>query len=430
MSTLAENQEVSVRGSSGTHTLKNAGGVMSCSCLAWRNQNRHPNYRTCKHLIGYLGARQEAARIVSGGREGMPSTVDRLLADYWPTEEASRLAGIVSDSVVGPTRKKAAAPAAATKTAAAAARAAARETGDRFGLLEIDPEPKPAAAPAAATEGAYFGSDASTDAQGGVLLAHSWDGVQDVTGWLMSEKLDGVRAYWDGENFRSRLGNVFATPEWFRAGMPKTHLDGELWMGRGRFQETSGHVRRMDRGPQWSGITYQVFDAPIIPGGFEKRFASIPRLPGHCKKLMHVPCPGLAGLKELLAEVEAQGGEGLMLRQPGSEYVRGRSASLLKVKQFYDTEAVVTDTQPGKGRHKGAVGALVVRVPQDITLRVGKKTCTLRRSTQFEVGTGLSDAQRRPGVIRAGAIITVRFQELSNEGVPRFPSLVGVRDYE
>ena len=416
MNAIAENQEVSVRSPSGSaYTLKNAGGVMSCSCLAWRNQNRHPNFRTCKHLISYLGAREEALRILAGGREGMPSTVDKLLSAHWPT--SSRLASIVSESVAGPAaRRKKTAPTAPTTAA-----------GRRMAMLDLpDPDPDPDPAPAAPAPAA------PTPAALSVLLAHSWDGMQDVSGWHMSEKLDGVRAYWDGENFRSRLGNVFATPEWFRAGMPKTHLDGELWMGRGRFQETSGHVRRMDRGPQWSSITYQVFDAPTIPGDFETRYRELRQLalPSHCKVLEHAECPDIETLKTVLAEVEAQGGEGLMLRQPGSEYVRGRSTTLLKVKRFYDTEAVVTDTQPGKGRHKGAVGALVVRVPQDITLRVGKKTCTLRRSTQFEVGTGLSDAQRRPGVIRAGAVITVRFQELSNEGVPRFPSLVDVRDYE
>lgn len=412
--TIAEGQEVPIRGSSGTHTLKNSGGVMSCSCLAWRNQNRHPNFRTCKHLIAYMGAREEALRISSGGREGMPSTVDKLLAAHWP--KSSRLAGIVSDSVIGPTRKKAVTTAAAPAAAAAAPTAAQQ----RVSAIElpVTPAPAPAApAPAGKLE---------------VLLAHSWDGVQDVSGWLMSEKLDGVRAYWDGEQFRSRLGNTFATPDWYRANMPRTHLDGELWMGRGRFQETSGHVRRMDRGPQWTGITYQVFDAPVVPGGFEDRYSELGLLglPSHCKVLEHAKCPDVETLKMVLAEVEAQGGEGLMLREPGSLYVRGQSMSLLKVKRFYDTEAVVTGTQPGKGRHKGAVGALMVHVPRDITLRVGKKSCTLLASTPFEVGTGLSDAQRRPGAIRVGSTITVRFQELSNEGVPRFPSLVGVRDYE
>lgn len=65
-----------------------------------------------------------------------------------------------------------------------------------------------------------------------VLLAHKWEPHIDVTGWWLSEKLDGVRAYWDGSRFLSRLGNEFLAPQWFVASLPETPLDGELWVGR------------------------------------------------------------------------------------------------------------------------------------------------------------------------------------------------------
>jgi DNA ligase-1 len=70
------------------------------------------------------------------------------------------------------------------------------------------------------------------DAGAPVLLAERWDGVEDPVGWWMSEKLDGVRAYWDGNALTSRLGNPFQVPEWFLAGLPSTPLDGELWADR------------------------------------------------------------------------------------------------------------------------------------------------------------------------------------------------------
>jgi len=105
------------------------------------------------------------------------------------------------------------------------------------------------------------------------------------------------------------------------------------------------------------------------------------------------------------------GGEGLMMRRPRSHYEVGRSHSLLKVKSFHDAEARVIGHQPGTGKHKGRLGALLVEMPN---------------GTQFAVGTGLSDAERnRPPAI--GSIITYRYQELSDGGVPRFPSYVGVR---
>jgi DNA ligase-1 len=113
-------------------------------------------------------------------------------------------------------------------------------------------------------------------------------------------------------------------------------------------------------------------------------------------------------MRRELARVEALGGEGLMLREPGSKYQIGRSTTLLKVKTFHDAEARVVDHQAGSGRHKGRLGALVVQ---------------LADGTQFSVGTGLSDAQREspPAV---GSTITFRYQELSDRGVPRFPSFV------
>ena len=101
-----------------------------------------------------------------------------------------------------------------------------------------------------------------------------------------------------------------------------------------------------------------------------------------------------------------------MLRKPGSAYVRGRSETLLKVKSFVDTEARVTGHVAGAGKHAGRLGAL---------------QAVLADGTPFKVGTGFSDAQREdpPAV---GAIITVRYQELTRAGVPRFPVFVDADD--
>lgn len=249
-----------------------------------------------------------------------------------------------------------------------------------------------------------------------ILLAHKWEVDHDPTGWWMSEKLDGVRAYWDGETFVSRLGNSFVAPEWFTADLPADTLDGELWVARKKFQRAISIVRSADAGADWREVCFVVFDAPNAKGGFEDRAAHAQRVLAkagapHARWLDHVPCTGVEHLRDELARVEALGGEGLMLRQPGSPYVVGRSNSLLKVKTFQDAEARVVDHAPGTGKHKGRVGALVVE---------------LADGTRFNVGTGLSDAERAAPP-KIGAIITFRYQELSNDGVPRFPSYVGER---
>lgn len=249
-----------------------------------------------------------------------------------------------------------------------------------------------------------------------LLLAESWDNAADLSGWWMSEKLDGVRAYWDGKQFLSRQGNLFLAPDWFVQDLPPVPLDGELWIDRKRFQRTVSIVRRQDRNELWQEVRFLIFDAPACPEPFEARLAFLANTfngqgAGYARPHEHSRCESLNHLREELARIEALGGEGLMLREPASRYEVGRSYTLLKVKSFRDAEAVVVAHQPGAGRHKGRLGALLVQ---------------MENGTRFAVGTGFSDAERAapPPV---GSIITYRYQELSDGGVPRFPSYVRVR---
>jgi len=276
----------------------------------------------------------------------------------------------------------------------------------RVGQPEAAPGPEPGAG----------GGEASEKAGPPLLLAERWDSAQDLAGWWMSEKLDGVRAYWDGRSLISRLGNPFHAPDWFLAGLPGTPLDGELWIGRKAFQRTVGVVRRQDRSDHWREVRYLIFDAPATPGPFEERLAFVRghlarHRPPHARAHEHSCCGGPDHLKAELARVEALGGEGLMLRQPGSGYEVGRSTTLLKVKNFLDAEARVVGHLAGAGRHKGRLGSLLVE---------------LADGTRFSVGTGLTDDERgAPPLV--GSLITFRYQELSDGGVPRFPSYIGVR---
>ena len=90
----------------------------------------------------------------------------------------------------------------------------------------------------------------------------------------------------------------------------------------------------------------------------------------------------------------------------------------------FDAEARVVGHTAGKGKHRGKVGALECGA-----MRFTNGKFTLAEGVAFNVGTGLSDADRsNPPPI--GSIITFRFQELTNKGIPRFPSYVGRRDYE
>ena len=266
----------------------------------------------------------------------------------------------------------------------------------------------PAASPASTTK------DTSTVPN--LLLAHPWDNTTDLTGWWMSEKLDGVRAWWDGRKFLSRQGNIYHAPAWFTVNLPNVPLDGELWLDRKAFQRTVSIVRRHDQSEHWRQITFVAFDAPAAAGSFENRQKSLIEMfeqsfTPYARVLEQERCGGIDHLQTELARVESLGGEGLMMRQPGSQYETGRSSTLFKIKRFHDAEGRVVEHLAGKGRHAGRLGAVVVELPSGLT---------------FSVGTGFTDAQRQapPPV---GSIVTYRYQELTDRGVPRFPSFVRVR---
>ncbi len=179
-----------------------------------------------------------------------------------------------------------------------------------------------------------------------VLLAESWDNARDLSGWWMSEKLHGVRAYWDGTQFLSRKGNLYHAPDWFTAGLPAEPLDGELWIARKAFQRTLGIVRRQDKTELWAEVKFLVFDAPAQKLNFETRMQyliaqfAVWQLK-YAEPLTQTLCDSVEHLRAELQRIEALGGEGLMLREPGSHYVVGRSSTLYKVKSFLDDEAMV-----------------------------------------------------------------------------------------
>ena len=234
---------------------------------------------------------------------------------------------------------------------------------------------------------------------------------QDVDGWYCSEKLDGIRAVWDGYQFWSRSGNPLNVPKEFVSGFPQVTLDGELFGGRGNFDKTSGLVRKkVPDYSEWGFMEFKVFDCPdmaTLP--FEERF-------GYLKKLfngMNHPHLKLCEqvkiskdhIAELLSAVIDEGGEGLMLRNPDSLYEFKRSSSLLKVKQTHDAEAVIIGYESGTGKYRGKCGSLICEY----------------HGKMFKCGSGLSD-NLRANPPKIGSRITFGYFEIGVSGVPRFPT--------
>lgn len=251
-----------------------------------------------------------------------------------------------------------------------------------------------------------------------ILLAQVYQHGVDLPQYLVSEKLDGVRAIWDGKVLRTRAGNVIAAPDWFIQGLPATPLDGELWLARGQFDALSGAVRKaVPIDAEWRGISYLVFELPNAVGPFEaraKRIAEIVKTAkiAHLKAVPQFRVKDEAELKQKLNQIVAAGGEGLMLHRADAPYVTGRSDVLLKLKLQLDAEATVVAHTAGKGKHKGKLGALVVETPEGI---------------RFKLGTGFSDAQRE-NPPKVGSLVTYTYRDKTKTGKPKFASFLRVRN--
>jgi len=249
------------------------------------------------------------------------------------------------------------------------------------------------------------------------MLAKSYE-CQDVKGWLMSEKLDGVRAIWNEVELISRNGNSFAAPEWFTRQLPSgVVLDGELFMGRRKFQQTVAAVKKKSPvDAEWQEIRFLVFDAPECPGGFEQRLAFCESALISCEVASVVPhraCLGEDDLEAFFSGLCDAGAEGVMLRRPGSAYEPRRSKSLLKYKPFDSDEAEMVGQESGDGRLAGLVGALILKW----------------KNVVFRVGTGLTDDLRETPP-KVGSRITFGFCGLTDAGIPRFPTFIAERSYE
>ena len=253
-----------------------------------------------------------------------------------------------------------------------------------------------------------------------VMLAKVYQPGIDLNHYWVSEKLDGVRAFWDGRQLRSRQGNVYNAPAWFTAGFPSRQLDGELWLSRGSFEQLVSTVRKEHPDPdEWHRVRYWVFDLPDSDADFSKRLVMLEQLiknlqTPYIKLVPQFRLPDHNALMQRLKEVVTAGGEGLMLHRDDSRYRSGRSEDLLKVKSYQDAEAVVIAHLPGKGKYHGMLGSLLVETADGI---------------RFRLGTGFSDAQRNaPPAI--GSLVTFKYFGKTKNGVPRFASFRRVRrDY-
>jgi DNA ligase-1 len=251
----------------------------------------------------------------------------------------------------------------------------------------------------------------------GFLLAQNYAPGIDVSAYMVSEKLDGVRAIWDGKVMRFKSGNVVHVPAWFTAGFPEHPLDGELWIARHSFDKVSAAVRRLVPVDQeWQAITYQVYELPNGFGSFEDRVSALKlsATQANVPWLQVVDQFNLAddnALQLALKDYVGAGSEGLMLHRRDALWQTGRTNALLKLKIILDAEATVVAYEPGKGKYSGLLGALIVEMAD------GKR---------FRLGTGFSDAVRHTPP-KLGSTVTYQYRDLTPQGIPKFANFLRER---
>lgn len=250
--------------------------------------------------------------------------------------------------------------------------------------------------------------------QQGVNFEHGKHNKNDISQYLISEKLDGMRGFWTGQRLISRQGNVINTPKWFTQGWPKTKMDGELWSGRSTFQSLMSCVKRRSNTQNkhkncWKKIKFMIFDLPDNLNQFALRVKEMNRVVSianspYLAVIQQEVLKNTIALQKKLNDIIQKHGEGLMLHLANAHYQVGRNTSLLKLKHIDDAEAVVIGYTIGKGKYAGMLGALKVKTTDGII---------------FKIGSGFSDLQRKnPPPI--GSIVTYRYNGLTKAKVPRF----------
>lgn len=236
---------------------------------------------------------------------------------------------------------------------------------------------------------------------------------QNTTNWVMSEKLDGIRAYWDGKHLLSRSGKIIHAPKWFIKDYPDFEIDGELWTKRDDFDNISSIVRDKIPSNKWHEIKHYIFEVPNAKGGLFQRLEKVkPYENEYIRVLQQIIIKNKQHQKNYFNEIISKKGEGIVVRDPNALYINKRTSKALKVKKFQDTECEITGYTEGKGKYIDKVGAIICQLPSKIS---------------FKIGSGIDDTFRN-NPPKIGTTITFKYQNMTKNGKPRFPIYLRIRE--
>ena len=235
---------------------------------------------------------------------------------------------------------------------------------------------------------------------------------QNISDWVMSEKLDGIRGYWDGDALYTKHGTKLFPPAEFTANFPPFALDGELWSKRQDFEYVQSTV--LKHNGAWQNISYNIFEVPKAKDNFLIRlqkatywFQEHPN--SHVHIITQHPCVNQTTLLKYLETVIAKGGEGIMIKNPTLAYFQGRTLQVLKVKKAHDMEGEVIAINYRKG----------TKVLKSLTLQ-------LKSGTTFNLGNGFTKEQRNTPP-KISTVVTFKHYGFTKNSKPKFASYLRTR---
>lgn len=282
--------------------------------------------------------------------------------------------------------------------------------------------------------------------------------LNKYNGIFIQPKLDGVRAIWTSKQLLTRSGKeILGCPQlisYLSEKFPSTSFDGELYSHTENFDNIVGNVKRTKKIEENLNIEYHVYDIPTIGTNikFTDRLARLKELilekdAGRIRLVETRQIePDLSlTTKDLVKDLNIyaeHGYEGTMVRNGDGIYVSKRSSDLLKIKSWEDDEfelvgceqlttkekIMLSEWEPGALQYSdGSYYRNGIETPVEA---VGRLVLRTKDGTEFGVGTGLTDEQRKSLWLDLpiGQMIQIKYQELTKDGIPRFPVFLRIRD--
>jgi DNA ligase-1 len=238
-------------------------------------------------------------------------------------------------------------------------------------------------------------------------VAQPWE-REDVSGWQIAQKYNGIRCYWNGFEMWSKKGRKYELPSFITDLLPKSPLDGEICLSSGSYTKCVAILNKNPSHPAWKNIKFVVNDAPELDIPFSQRLQALRTKIVKSRWVRvnkYLNCRGNDNLYEELANVRRQGGDGIIMKHPNSLYHAGKSrTSFLEVNSNFQGVARVLQIM----RKKDKINSVRVKTEQ---------------GQEFNIFRGLKTLFKNPP--KVGSNITYCYNSLLDNGKPRQPKYNG-----